>query len=135
MPRSVFFIDDDRRLIQRYASAVAGHNYSVHLEYDVDKALAYARATPHIDVIVWDMVMPPGESFESQESEGGLETGRFLYEELRKIHPAALFILLSGHVSEYDKQAFHHPDQRSHIFVKLTTSPESLAEFIAEKTP
>lgn len=135
MPRSVFFIDDDRRLIQRYARAVADRNYNVHLEYDVDKALAYARETPQIDVIVWDMVMPPGKSFESQESEGGLETGRFLYKELRSIHPQALFILLSGHVTEYDKQSFHHPDQRSHIFVKLTTSPESLAEFIAEEAP
>ena len=135
MLRNVLFIDDDRRLIQRYARAVESRQCAVHREYDVDKALEYARATPRIDVIGWDMAMPPGKNFEEQETEGGLETGRFLYEELRKAHPAALFILLTGHVNEYDKKTFLHPDQRSHIFVKLTTSPESLAEFITEKSP
>jgi DNA-binding NtrC family response regulator len=128
----VVFIDDDTRLIEHFADAVRGAGFNAHHLRGPDEALAYlARPDVPVDVIIWDMMMAPGETFRDDDTESGLSTGRLLYPRMRALRPNAHYILLTarGDVSFED---FDSPIARSHVRYKTELSVRGLVEVIAE---
>jgi CheY-like chemotaxis protein len=125
---SVLFIDDDRRLIQLYAEAVKVAGLDPQCTHNPDDALEYLRADRPAEVIIWDMMMLPGREFANVDTEGGLSTGRFLYEKMRMLRPDAVFVLLTN--QPYDPDEFEHPEIRSYARFKPDTSPEDLASLV-----
>jgi CheY-like chemotaxis protein len=130
MTATVLFVDDDRRLIRVYAEEVERPGLETCCKHGPDEALAYLRAGKPADAIVWDMMMLPGNSFADVDTEGGTSTGRFLYEEMRKLRPDAAFILLTNQPLEPEE--FEKPDERSWGRYKPDTSPEELASLIVK---
>ena len=128
MPRTVLFIDDDRRLILVYADAITEQGMKSHCVHGPDDALAYLKAGNPADVIVWDMMMLPGKAFADMDTEGGTSTGRFLYESMRQLRPDAAFILLTNQL--FDEEFVERPAERSYGRSKQDTAPDDLASFI-----
>jgi DNA-binding NtrC family response regulator len=131
MSKTVVFVDDDRRLVRQYAEHVEECGFRTAEFYGVDDVLAYLREGRPADAIVWDMMMVPGKEFEGKEHNGGFSTGVLLYAELKKLRPAARFILLTNK----DDTAASFRGEPLTIRMKTETSPEDLAELLQTLFP
>jgi ActR/RegA family two-component response regulator len=128
----ILFIDDDTRLIAHFADAVQDAGLGAHHVRGPDEALEYLlRPDTVVDVVVWDMMLAPGESFKNEDTESGLSTGRLLFPRLKMLRPDAHYILLTarGDVSFED---FDSPDTKSYVRYKTALSTQELVEFIRE---
>jgi DNA-binding NtrC family response regulator len=129
--REVLFIDDDTRLIASFADAVRGAGFSTRHFRAPDPALEYLRGDAKPDLIVWDMMLPPGEAFREADTESGLSTGKHLFWKMRGLRPACHYLLFTarGDVSFVE---FDSPDTKSHVRFKTELSVRGLVEFIRE---
>lgn len=127
--RDVLFIDDDTRLIASFADAVRSAGFSTRYFRAPDPALEYLRGEANADLIVWDMMLPPGEAFREVDTESGLSTGKHLFWKMRELRPASHYLLFTarGDVS-FDE--FDSPDMKSYVRFKTELSVRGLVEFI-----
>ncbi len=128
MAAIVLLVDDDRRLMSSYAEALDDEGLTSHCAYSVDDALAYLEAGHLPKVIVWDMMMPSGLAFAHEDTDGGMATGRFLYDRMREIHPDAVYILLTNDINVIEE--YHKPAIYSFAFAKIEMTPGELCKFI-----
>jgi len=128
----ILFIDDDARLTGLFVEAAEEAGFKTHHLRGPDQALEYLEQPDTVaDVIVWDMMISPGERFRGVDTEAGLSTGRHLYPAMRKLRPHAHYILLTarGDVSFAD---FDSPGTNSHVRFKESSAVEDLVRFIKE---
>lgn len=127
--REVLFIDDDMRLISSFADAVRSAGFSTRHFRAPDPALEYLRTDANADLIVWDMMLPPGAAFRDVDTESGLSTGRHLFWKMRELRPACHYLLFTarGDVSFVE---FDSPDKKSYVRFKTELSVRGLVEFI-----
>ncbi|MEK6607985.1 MAG: hypothetical protein AABZ30_10020 [Myxococcota bacterium] len=65
---------------------------------DVDAALAKAdELKGRIRLVIWDMMMSPGERYALERNVAGTETGRFLHRDLRRLLPEVVMLLFTNH--------------------------------------
>ena len=127
--REILFIDDDTRLISSFADAVRSAGFSTRLFRAPDPALEYLRTDANLDLIVWDMMLPPGEAFREVDTESGLSTGKHLFWKMRELRPASHYLLFTarGDVSFVE---FDSPGTKSYVRFKTELSVRGLVEFI-----
>lgn len=128
--REVLFIDDDTRLISSFADAVRSAGFSTRHFRAPDPALEYLRRDDaKADLIVWDMMLSPGEAFREVDTESGLSTGKHLFWKMRELRPACHYLLFTarGDVSFVE---FDLPDEKSYVRFKTEVSVRGLVEFI-----
>jgi CheY-like chemotaxis protein len=68
-----------------YCKALQQRGYAVKHCLDPDSALEYAKSNRfRIGIIILDIMMPPGEAYSHKDTNEGLLTGVFLFDDLRK---------------------------------------------------
>ncbi len=127
--REVLFIDDDTRLIASFADAVRSAGFSTRHFRAPDPALEYLRTNANLDLIVWDMMLPPGEAFREVDTESGLSTGKHLFWKMRELHPACHYLLFTAR-GDVSFGEFDSPDTKSYVRFKTELSVRGLVEFI-----
>jgi len=96
--RRILFVDDDAIISPIYIQELKLAGYDVEFYQGVDSistALA-SEQRPHADLFIIDVMMPPEKSFANEPTNGGLLTGLFLAQEIRKTFSYVPVILLSS---------------------------------------
>jgi CheY-like chemotaxis protein len=97
----ILLIDDEPRGISSYKEDLQLElepKYEVKYLKRVDDALRFfEEKAGQIDLIILDIMMPPGESFrDDKTTESGLRTGVSFYERVRKTAPKLPVIILTN---------------------------------------
>src|SRR5205823_3629743 len=81
----ILFIDDEENYVRPYIDELRLSGYDVILETDVDAALEFFEGNyREIDLLILDIMMAPGESFQDERTLFGRRTGLFFYERVRR---------------------------------------------------
>jgi CheY-like chemotaxis protein len=82
----ILFVDDDNRYIKSYIEELRYCGYEVIHQNNVDKAIGFVfDKIEDIDLLLLDIMMPPGELFENQDTFYGLRTGLFFLKEVKEL--------------------------------------------------
>lgn len=98
----ILFVDDEVRHTASYRQELelALPHYDVVFHSDVDKALHFFEANvDQIELLILDIMMLPGRSFEGQDTMLGLRTGLRFYEKVRQARPT-LPVIISTNVMD-----------------------------------
>jgi DNA-binding response OmpR family regulator len=90
----ILFIDDEPAYVGSYVDELRDAGYEVVIERGVDAAIEFVAAKKsEIELIVLDIMMPPGATFKAIDTSMGLRTGVHLYDWLRhngSTHPVII---------------------------------------------
>ena len=93
----ILFIDDEERYVNSYVEDLRFSGYDVIWETETDAALKFFEANyKQLDLLILDIMMPPGTSFDHEETQMGLRTGVFFYERIRQKAPDLPIIILTN---------------------------------------
>ncbi len=82
--KRILIVDDDKLPIQYYIRSLEKSNFEVKHFIRPDDAFAYIdNEQPHIDGILLDIMLPPGEKYKDEDTNQGLKTGSFVLRDLR----------------------------------------------------
>ncbi len=117
--------------MESYEKVLKRKGYEVVRCYTVDEAIAFARSNPpSVDAIILDLMMPAGEAFRNEDTEGGLKTGVLLYRELRKDLPNAPVLVLTNYPQPEILSALPSGDKRVSVKTKYSCPPLELPEVL-----
>jgi CheY-like chemotaxis protein len=113
----IFFVDDDRRYIKDYVEEIESRNYSVIHEYNIDDAFkSVVEHIQNIQLLILDVMMPPGELLDERDNENGKRTGilfiKAIEEQIGEINfPLIIFThvninILDGRYQNYQKEDY-----------------------------
>ncbi len=99
MTQTVLFVDDEVLPAKLYLRALQESGFKViHLK-SVDEALHFAETAQDrvsVDLLVLDLMMPPGEALKDEETLDGVTTGLVLRGALRKYYPKQPIVFLTN---------------------------------------
>ncbi len=97
----ILFIDDEPNRVEVYARDLRMSGFEVLFKDSVDQALAAIQEEPAlISLMILDVMLAPGESFEGEDTNEGLRTGINLYNRIRTIVPRLPVIILTNVTDE-----------------------------------
>jgi DNA-binding NarL/FixJ family response regulator len=128
--RRILLVDDEPYFAKYYNMALQHAGFDVCLVGNPDDALQDLSSI-RSDIVVLDMMMPPGQAYASQDHHGGLQTGLLLLHDVRRILPDAGIIILSN---IRNPKTLEGIGQQANIrFVsKVDCSPVRLVELVRE---
>ena len=90
----ILIIDDDRA--GAYVDELKWSGFDVSCEAETDAAVNFFEENyRQIKLLILDIRMPPGESFEHEQTQRGQRTGVFLYERIRQKAPDLPIMILT----------------------------------------
>jgi CheY-like chemotaxis protein len=92
MGSKILIVDDETIQASFYELALRSRGYQVQRARDVEVALEAAR-TWQPNVIILDIMMPPGKRYADREHFSGLRTGVFLISDLLKAVPGVIIVV------------------------------------------
>ena len=96
----ILFIDDERHYISSYIEELELSGYKVEFRKDPGVGLELMKEhLLEIDLLIMDVMMPPGTLWHNVDTNGGFRTGIIYYEIIRQIAPK-LPILIFSNVSD-----------------------------------
>ena len=123
----ILLIDDESRPMRFYRKALENSGFTVEQRYNPDDALSFLRtAGVNVSIIILDIMMSPGKTFERADTREGLNTGRFLFEVVRKEWPDTPVIVLTN-VALVDLGPLAGGTQ---VFKKIDLDPFELASAV-----
>ncbi len=103
----ILFVDDEPRYVRLFLEELkyAGLRYAYMRK--VDDALDFVDENlADVSLLVLDIMMPPGRSFDSAQTRYGLDTGIRFYERVRRNSPALPVIILTNVTDEEAARRF-----------------------------
>ncbi len=83
----ILFVDDERRRMRSYVEAIELSHYQVKFESDVDDALNFfEKNCDQLKLLILDVMMPTGNSFDDEQTNDGLRTGICFYQKVRQLN-------------------------------------------------
>jgi|GEM_PF-1222931 len=93
----IILVDDERRQMESYLDELKLANYKIEFRKDVGAAINFLKENlADIELLILDIMMPPGTLFGSSETNGGLRTGLHLYELIRENSPKLPILILTN---------------------------------------
>ena len=119
--------------MESYEKALRWKGYEVVRCYTVDEAIAFARSNPPtVDAIILDLMMPAGEAFRNEDTEGGVKTGVLLFHALRKDLPNAPVLVLTNYPRSEILSALPARDERVSVMTKYSCPPLELPQVLED---
>lgn len=123
----ILFIEDDLLPTKWYVMTLRRTGHDVRHLRSPDEAMQYVENNGPASIIVLDIMMPPGERYRHEDTQDGLLTGVYLYNDLRKYYKDVHFILLTN-VSNPTTLAKFEVGPLLSIFTKLDNPAIEFAE-------
>src|SRR3712207_3063084 len=93
----ILFVDDEPLRIQSYVDELDSRGYDVLLRTDVDSARRVMQdGRERVELVILDIMMPPGAALTWEQTGCGLKTGLHLYREIRMEAPELPVIILTN---------------------------------------
>lgn len=93
----ILFVDDEKRYMNSYVEELKLSGYEVSFQGDVDSALRFFEENLNrINLLILDIMMPPGSSFKEVDTQLGLRTGIHFYERIREKAPNLPVMILTN---------------------------------------
>ncbi len=103
----ILFIDDEKREMDSYVRELELSGYQVSFQKNVDAAIDFFEGNfREIELLVLDIMMPPGEVFKNVDTEGGLTTGIHVYKRVRQRFPTLPVVILTNVTDENIIESF-----------------------------
>jgi len=132
--KRILMIDDDKLPMEYYIRSLEKNNFEVKYFVRPDDAFAYLdKEKPHIDIIMLDIMLPPGEKYRGKQTNQGLRTGIFVLEDLRDYedYSSTPVILLTNVRNPKTLAEFEESDLLSIAF-KPNYPPQKVIELLKE---
>lgn len=124
----ILFIDDEKRVMSSHVLELILEGYDVVFETNVDEALDFFQKNlDDIELLVLDIMMPPGETFKNADVEGGLRTGIRLYRIIRE-HAPNLQVFVFTNVSADDAAEYFRKEPKCWFGQKVDYLPYEFVE-------
>jgi CheY-like chemotaxis protein len=121
----VLVIDDNVLPLRMYTLALEQAGLTVKHCRSTDEALREAQTVTPAAVVL-DIMMPPGTFYQDKDTEDGLKTGIFLYQDLRVRFPYCPFFILTN-VTDPELLAYFHAGPLLHLISKEDYTPVPFA--------
>jgi CheY-like chemotaxis protein len=97
----ILFIDDEERYVRSYIDELALAGFKVHFCSKVESALHFLDSSKdQVDLCIVDIMMPPGKTFATADSQGGVRTGLLFYDYIRQQALHLPIIVLTNRTSD-----------------------------------
>src|ERR1041385_5181227 len=101
----ILFVGDELRGTDSYVQELNFSGHEVKVAKDVDLAMTILLEAPSsVELLILDVMMPPGRAFRNARTLFGLRTGVFFFDEIRSLRPD-LPILVFTNVTEHAVRA------------------------------
>ena len=122
----ILFIDDEPRFIAPYIDAFKLSQFDVVVKDSVDEALEFIKKNKDdIDVVMLDIMMPPGRILKGSDTKEGLRTGLRFIELMKEIDEQIPIVCLTN----ADSKKFRKIDHSNYlIFEKKEIDPWELLD-------
>jgi len=131
MTRTVLLVDDEKQPLKYYVWALEREGFKVMQCYDPDTAFDFVdKQTPDIVAVILDIMMLPGERYRDKDTQEGLTTGTFLYDDLRSRYPDVPVIVITN-VSNRETLQYFKGDPKLQVVQKLDVPPFELAQLVS----
>jgi len=93
----ILMVDDESKSMDSYRAELELSGYAVEYCDNVDAALQYFDKThDQIQILILDIMMPPGRAFRAANTQDGLRTGVLFYERVRLTAPELKVVILTN---------------------------------------
>jgi DNA-binding NarL/FixJ family response regulator len=127
----ILLIDDESRWISGYLDALKLSGYNCELICNVDELDAWLDNDENfnlVDLIILDIMMAPRNRYSEMNTEDGIKTGEFVFDEIINKNPQLPVIILTNKDSESNgRTAFK---KCRHYLLKEETEPKSLVTIV-----
>lgn len=100
MGKQVLLVDDDRLPMRFYVRALEKSGFNVKHCLEPDSALSFVEdcktGQQTIDVVILDIMMPPGKTYSSKDTNQGLTTGVLLLKRIKELLPNVPVVVLTN---------------------------------------
>jgi CheY-like chemotaxis protein len=112
--KKILFIDDDYAPLVSFFDDLKNAGFEVTHSRRPDDALRILKTEGSLfHLIILDSMMPPGKRYANEKTESGLNTGGFLFEDIRKDYPEIPVLILTNFVGlEWVEKACGFPKVR-----------------------
>ena len=129
------FVDDERRVMDSYVLELALCGYEVDFETKVDVAWEFFEENvDKIQLLILDIMMPPGENFKHAHTTGGLRTGVPFYKQVRQRAPRLPVVILTN-VTDENVEQFFSQEKHCRFLRKVDYLPFEFAEEVNKIIP
>ena len=126
----IIFIDDEPDFISPYTDAFRFSDFEVKIIDDVDTAWnLIEKNTDEVDVVILDVMMPPGRLFDDHDTKEGLRTGLRFLELMKKLDERIPVVCLTN----ADTRSFPEINHSNHfVYEKKDIDPWKLVDKMSE---
>jgi CheY-like chemotaxis protein len=128
----ILIVDDETKWAERgFLEELKLSGFEFEHKTDIDEAVAYlSENLDSIDLLILDIMMPPGKSFEGTTDQG-FDTGIEFYERFRPLAPKLPILIFTNVPSKEVAQKFL-TDKNCWFYQKIDLLPFELVEEIEE---
>lgn len=124
----ILFVDDEARQMDSYRRELELSQLEVRCIRRTDDAITYFKQNiEQIKVLILDIMMPPGASFEKEDTQQGLRTGLKFFELVRR-HAPELPVIVFTNVSDPSVKEYFAKKSNCWFLRKEDYLPFELAE-------
>lgn len=129
----ILFIDDEPRYVVAFQDELTqDKEYQVMLISDVDKAIAFlSEHREEVELVILDIMMPPGRALRDAETKRGRRTGVPLYAALRAVASDLPFIILTN-VSDPEVEKSFEKESNCQFLHKYEYLPHEVLDIVRE---
>lgn len=116
-----------------YTEAMRDSGFEVTQVVGPDSALQkLSSKSSKFDLIIVDIMMPPGEAYENENTLDGLRTGIFLAKTIQEKYPELPILVLTNVLNPYALNKMKEMESVKKVLVKPNCTPFELVEEISE---
>lgn len=133
MKNLILLVDDDKLPMKFYVKALAQSGFKVKHYSEPDGALAFVEEKgSQIKAAILDVMMPPGEAYEGEDTKEGLRTGVFLWRDVKRLCRQDMPIVILTNVKNPETLAMFEEGPLPKVVQKMGCPPFELAKMVSD---